>query len=195
MKQTIKTAALSMFIMLLSIAGTAQVNSEYDHSLDFANFKTYSFRGWQDNSDKLLNPFDKETIITAMKAQFTERGMTYEADSSKADVAVVLYIVLDPKTSVTAYTNYTGGLGYGAGWGWGMGVGGMGMGEASTTYSTDDYTEGTFVVDIYDLSTKKLAWQGVLKTIVEAKSSKRSKTIPQKIQKLMWQYPVKPNSK
>lgn len=193
MTQSIKTALVSLFIMLLSITGIAQVNSEYDHSLDFSNFKTYSFRGWQDNSEKQLNPFDKETIITAMKAEFTERGMTYEADSSKADVAVVLYIVLKPDSAVTAYTNYTGGMGYGVGWGWGMGVGGMGMGQATTTYDTDDYTEGTFVVDIYDLSTKKLAWQGVSKTIVEEKSEKRSKTIPKKIQKLMWQYPIKPN--
>ena len=97
--------------------------------------------------------------------------------------------MVDSKTSTTAYTTYTGGMGYGYGrWGWGMGTG---MGTSTTSFSEDDYLEGTIVVDFYDESTKNLVWQGVLTKKVTENPQKREKTTPKNVSKLMKKYPVK----
>lgn len=66
------------------------------------------------------------------------------------------------------------------------------MGTATTTYSENDYVEGTLVVDLYDGSSKGLIWQGILTTIVKTKPEKREKSIPKNINKLMAKYPVAP---
>lgn len=186
--------SIMMLAMLLSTASIldAQVKSDYDKNTNFSKYQTYTFKGWQDGSDKQINDFDKKRILSSLKAEFDDRGMMLKDDD--ADASIVLYIVLDKKTSTTAYTDYMGGMGFGPGWGWGMGMG-AGMGTSSTTYSENDYTEGTLVVDMYDSGNSKLVWQGVLTTIVKDKPQKREKTIPKKIGKLMDEYPVKPMKK
>jgi len=188
MKNYFKHCLLTALVMLLGFHGFTQVKSDYDKEADFTGYKTYSFAGWQQDSDKLLNEFDKKRILDALKSEFDARGMTLV--ESGADAQVALYLVLDNKTSTTAYTDFMGGLGYGPRWGWGMGVGGVGMGSATTTYSEDDYVEGTLVVDLYDSEGKKLLWQGIITTVVQDKPEKREKTIPKKIKKLMKEYPV-----
>lgn len=180
---------LTMVVLCLATTNVfAQVKSDFDKNTDFSKYKTYVFDGWQKNSDQKLNDFDKKRILEALKAEFDTRGLTLV--DNNADAHIALYIVLDKKTSTTAYTNYMGGLGYGPRWGWGMG--GMGMGTATTTYSDNDYIEGTLVVDMYDSSDKKLVWQGVLTTDVNEKPEKRDKTVPKKIKKLMKKFPVSP---
>jgi hypothetical protein len=190
MKNLSKNLMLGALMMLFSVVGYAQVNSDYDKTIDFTAYKTYSFEGWQKDSDSLLNDFDKKRILDAFKSEFDARGMSLV--QTGGDATIALYLVLDKKTSTTGYTSYMGGMGYGAGRGWGMGVGGMGMGTATTTYSEDDYTEGTMVVDMYDASSKKLIWQGTSISVVQDKPAKREKTIPKKIGKLMGQFPVDP---
>jgi hypothetical protein len=110
MKKLTKMMAL---IMTLLITGTvfSQASSDYDKTVDFTKFKTYSFGGWQKDSDKLLNDLDKNRIHEAFEAEFKARGMTYA--ESNADMVVTLFLVVDQKTITTAYTNYNGGRGYG----------------------------------------------------------------------------------
>ena len=190
MKNLSKHLILGALMMLFTTVGFAQVKSDYDKEADFTVYKTYSFQGWQKDSDQQLNEFDKKRVLDALKAEFDARGMSLV--ESGADAEVALYLVLDQKTSTTAYTDFMGGMGYGPRWGWGMGVGGMGTVSATTTYNEDDYTEGTLVVDMYDESGKKLIWQGVLTSVVQEKPEKREKTIPKKIKKLMKEFPVEP---
>ena len=177
-----------LMVPLITNLSLAQVSSDYDKTLDFTKFKTYTFKGWQKDSDKQLNDLDKQRITDAFAHELDIRGLT--KDDSNPDVAITLYIVIEEKTSTTAYTNYNGGMGYGMGAGWGMGYGGVGMGSSTTSYSTSDYQVGTIVVDFYDESTKKLAWQGTLKANVN-KPKKRDKTVPRNVAKLMLKYPVK----
>ena len=190
MKNPIKIfTSLVVFLFAYNLS-FAQVNSDYDKSTDFSKYKTYTFAGWQKNSDQLLNDLDKKRVLEAFKAEFASRNMTLVTENG--DATVSLYLVIDNKTSTTAYTNYTGGMGYGAGMGrgWGMGVGGVGIGSSTTTYSNDDYKEGTLVVDLYDATSKTLIWQGTLQSVISDKASKRDKTIPKKVGKLMGKFPV-----
>ena len=111
-------------------------------------------------------------------------------------MAIALYLVVDAKQSVTAYTDYTGGLGYGGMMPWGVGYyGGVGMGTATTSYDTYDYQEGTLIMSCYDEASKHLLWQGTYKGVVQAKAQKRNKTIPKHGKQLMRNYPIEPIKK
>jgi len=185
MKTTIKFTGILAATLLLAHLSFSQVTADYDKNADFSKYQTYSIAGWQQDSDKILTDFDKKRIIDALNAEFSKRGM--ELVEKNGDAIITLFIVVDNKTSTTAYTSYNGGMGYGARWGWGMG-----MGTSTTNYSEDDYKEGTFVVDMYDEGSKKLVWQGVIQTVVVENPQKREKTIPKKMKKLMKKYPASP---
>lgn len=50
----------------------SQISSEYDKSVDFSNYKTFTFAPWQAGSDKVLNDIDKNTLETAFAFWFDE---------------------------------------------------------------------------------------------------------------------------
>jgi hypothetical protein len=112
-----------------------------------------------------------------------------EKGGEDADLAITLYLVLEQKTSTTAYTNYYGGRGYGrysrGSWGWVNGY-------ANTTYSESDYIKGTLVIDVYDNSTNQLIWQAVASGTVKENPKKRDKGIPKLAAKMLKKFPVKP---
>jgi len=180
---------LFAFLTFLSLPGFAQITSDYDKTIDFNKYKTYTFLGWEANSDKQLNPEDKKRILTAFKNEFTARNMTLQPNGG--DVDITLYIVVDKNASKSSYSSYNGDLGYSAGaWGWETG-----MSSSQTAYTDNHYMEGTIVISLFDRTTKKLAWQGIMTSEVKEDPAEREKSIPKKVKKLMEKYPVKPSKK
>lgn len=118
-----KTLRISFFVTLVATitsCSTVKVVTDLDKTHDFSNYKTYNFLGWQADSDKILNDMDRKRLRDAFKSEFKVRGL--ELVQENGDMAVSLYIVVDQKTSTTAYTSYYGGGGYGYGryrGGWG----------------------------------------------------------------------------
>lgn len=194
MKKFIQTFSLFLVVLLTTTQILAQVSSDYDKTVDFTKYKTFRFEGWQEDSDKLVNDLDKKRILESFGEEFSSRNLTYTEQGG--DIVVTLYLVIDQKTSTTAYTNYNGGMGYGGGWGYGYGMGyggmGMGMGSATTTYSENDYEVGTLVVSVYDGESKNLVWQGISSKTLKDNPKKRAKTIPKAVSKIMKKYPVQP---
>ncbi len=184
MKKTI----IFISALLLTITLNAQkVTVDLDKSVDFSNFKTIDFLGWQKDSDQLLNEFDKERLRKAFTNEFNTRGLKKE-ENGNPDLEITLYLVLEQKTSTTGYTNYYGGhySGYRrGGWGWGNGY-------ASTSYSQNDYIKGTLVMDVFDAKTKNLIWQSVASGTVKEDPKKREKAIPKTVNKMLKKFPIKP---
>jgi len=177
-------------MLLLTSCSSTKFTSDKDGSVDFAKFKTLSYYGWSEESDKVLNRFEKERIENAFAEEFLKRGI--KIIDRDGDIIVSLYIVVDRKTVTAAYTNhyggggpygYYGGYGYGAGWGWGMGY-------SSTNYQEYDYLVGTLVCDVFDSSTKKLIWQGVVSGEIDDNPKTRERNTPRVIKELMKRYPV-----
>jgi len=186
-------------IIFLGACSSIKVTSDYDKEANFTKYKTFEYYGWTEESDKILNRFQKERIEKAFGEEFLKRGLKYVKDGG--DMVVSLYIVVDKKTSTTAYTNhyggYGGGYGYGgAGWygGYGMGYGGMGYGggSSSTTYSENDYLEGTLVVDVFDKAEKKMIWQSVGQKTIEENPEKADRNTPKVAAAIMKPFPIKP---
>jgi len=185
--KTLKIFLSIVVTLLLSSCSTVKVVADMDSNVDFSKYKTYNFLGWQDNSDKILNEFDKKRIRDAFITEFEARGM--KAVEENGDMAVTLFVVVDQKTTVSSYTNYYGG-GYG---GYSRYRGGWGYGHASTSYTESDYLEGTLVMDAFDGNTNKQVWQGIATSTVTENPEKREKTIPSKVSALMKKFPVQAN--
>jgi len=189
--KVIKIITLIGMVFMISCS-SVKVHSDFDGSADFTKYKTLEFYGWAEESDKVLNQLERNRIEKAFGAEFLKRGFTGVEENG--DIVVSLFVVVDKKTSVTAYTNhYGGGYGYGAGWGWGYGgYGGVGMGASTTTYNENDYLEGTLVVDVFDAKTKKLIWQSVGSKTIDENPKNAERNVAYIAEKMMKPYPVQP---
>jgi len=157
-------------VILISGCSTLKVNSDFDKEIDFNSFKSFSFMEWQKENWSLIGKFDKERLENGVKAQMLDRGYMYI--ETGGDLRISLYVVVNQETATSSYSTYYGGnyggYAYSPGWGWGGGY-------AATSYTTQDYVTGTLVVDIFDESTKKLAYQVVGSGTVESDAEKRQR--------------------
>ena len=182
-------ARLLFLIVLFSNIVFAQVKSEFDKSVDFNKFKTFTFKGWQKDSDKQIDDVDKKRVEEAFKRELDSRGLT--RDDQRPDLSITLFIVIEKKTSLSAYDIYRGGLGYDTGRGWGLGYKGMGTGTENSNFTEEDYKEGTLVIDFYDEQSKKLIFQATFNSQININQDISSKTISKSVKKIMKKYPVK----
>jgi len=164
------------FLMLTFFGcSSIKVTSDFDTTVDFTTYKTFEYYGWAEESNKILNQLEQERIENAFGKELKDRGITAVKKGSGGDLIITLYVVTEQKTSTTAHTTGTnmGGMGYGGyyGYGPGYGWGGSGMHSSTTTYSENDYTVGTLIIDVYDANGKKLIWESIGSgTIAEAKT-------------------------
>lgn len=180
-----------LLALTISSCSSISVTSDYDKTVDFNVFKTYSYYGWAENSDKILSPFDKERIEQAFADEFNKRGLQFVKEGG--DLTVALYIQTQQMQETTATTTAMGGryggygryYGYGPGWGWGGGM-------ATTTYNTYNFTNGTLICDVFDAKNQKLIWEGVGQGTVDEDLQSREENIPKAVAKIMAQYPVPP---
>lgn len=188
--KNIKLLTAVAFIASLFIASCSSlsINSDYDKTADFTQYKTYSYYGWSKDSDQLLNQLDKQRIESAFGNEFEKRGLGYVEDGG--DLIVTLFIVTQQKQQTTATTT-TMGMGYGGYYGYGPGYG-MGGGMATTNYNTYDYTVGTLVVDIYDASAKQLVFESSGSGTIDENPKNRDKSTPQTVSAIMKSFPIKP---
>lgn len=109
-------------LLVISSCSSITVTSDFDKTVDFTKFKTYSFHGWTKSSDEILTPFEKERIERAFANEFNSRGMTFVKEGG--DITVALFIHTQQRQQTTGTTTgprlgYAGG--YGGYWGYGPG--------------------------------------------------------------------------
>ncbi len=173
-------AILGLVVMMVfSSCSSLQVFSDYDKEVDFTQYKTIEYLGWSEGSEKLLNSLEKERIETAFANEFAKREL--EIVDGDADLVVSLFLVLDQKTTRTAYTNHYGG---------GFYSGYYGYGHATTTVHDYDFVVGTLIVDVFDAKTKRLVWQGIGKGTVDENPQTREKNTAQTVAKIMERFPL-----
>ncbi len=190
MKGYFKVGLLGFLItVVISSCSSIKVVSDMDQTVDFTKFKTFEYYGWAEESDKLLNRFDKERIEGAFGDEFRKRGMTYT--ESGGDVIITLFIVTEQKTKTTATTTGMGGMygGYGGYYGYGPGYG-WGGGMSTTTYSDYDYAVGTLVIDMYDAKKKQLIWEASGSGTIKENPKGREERIKNVAMLIMKKYPV-----
>jgi hypothetical protein len=185
-----------IYLILLAVVVTScgtgvTVTSDYDKTVDFSKYNTYTYYGWAENSEQILTSFDKERIEKSFEDELNSRGWT---NDTNGEATVSLYVVVNKKTSYSSYTDhYNNGM-YGGMYAsrYGYRYGSMGMGASTTKTTQNDYLVGTLIIDVFDAKTKKHIWQGIGKKTVNENKSNREESIKKSVAKIMKAFPVQP---
>jgi Domain of unknown function (DUF4136) len=167
-----KGLALSIAAVLL--AGTtawAGVNVDYDHGVNFAQYKTYSWGKIQ-----TANGLWDQRVKSAIDSQLAAKGFT-EVPSGGNIVVMARGAIHNQQELETFYD----GLG-----GWRFG----GLGTSTTT--VDTYKIGTLIVEMFDGNSKSLIWRGVSSGTLSNNSDKNIQSLDKDIQKMLEHFPPKP---
>ena len=150
------TALLS--VMLITACGsTTKIHSDYDHSLDFSQYKTFGYYSPMGIENPNYSSLLGQMFRDAIDAQMLPRGYV---KSNNPDILINVSARLEDKTQVRTTSDpmmYGGGY-YGYRGGMYDPWGGYGYG---TTTHVSQYTEGTVNVDMVDVKQKRMIWEGV----------------------------------
>ncbi|MFA5417305.1 MAG: DUF4136 domain-containing protein [Bacteroidales bacterium] len=188
-----KKILIPLLIVFLYSCSSLQVTNNYDKDVDFKSFKTFSLYPWDRHNDSVINAYDRQTIETAVINEMERRG--YQHIEKNGELIVSMFVILKNKTDYEAYTNHYGGYaGYGGGWGfygspWAYGYG-WGPGFNSTTVTSRDYVQGTLLIDIFQLSGKKLIWQGIGTDEVDENLATRDRNLPKNVSHIFRRFPI-----
>ena len=164
--------SIAMFVVFTAASFAQQVKTDYDHSANFSQYKTYS---WAKVQSK--DPLVVDRIKDAVNAALAAKGWT-QVDSD-GDVSIVaMEITRNQQTLNTFYD------GFGGGWRW-RGFGGFG--DATTT--TETYQVGTLIVDLFDAKSKNLIWRGSSSDTLSNNSDKNIKNLDKGVQKMFAHFP------
>jgi len=179
MKFFSKIAASIGLTLILGTASFAQhVKTDYDHSANFGQYKTYS---WEKVQTK--DPLLVDRIKSAVNSALVAKGWTELPSGGDVEV----FAIETTQNQQTLDTFYNG---FGGGRRWG-GFGGFG--DATTTVET--YKVGTLVVDLFDAKTEKLLWRSSSTDTLSDKADKNTKNLDKGVNKMFQHFPPAPSAK
>ncbi len=164
---------------LFSCSPTLKVSSDYDRSIDFTRYKTWSL--YPPEKSLTISSLNQDRIIKGVKSEMAKKG--YQ-ESSSPDLLVNTVAIVKNKTDVTASTDYYGYGGLYRPYYWGTG-----MSSSYTSYSVDHYKVGSLIIDILDAKTQKLLWQGIGNSKLDQSHTDADTRIPEAIGKIMEGFP------
>jgi hypothetical protein len=186
MKCTHIALAISGALLSICSVGAQQVKTDYDHSTNFSQYKTYSWVQVK-TSNSLWDSRVKADVDSALAAKGLSELPT------GGDLAVVASRTSQDQQTLNTFYDGMGGFGGGLGWrGFGgAGFGGGGFGESTTT--TDTYKVGTLIVDLFDAKTKSLLWRASASEDLSGNSNNNIKNLDKETVKMFHNFP--PNVK
>jgi hypothetical protein len=148
------------------------IEFDRDDSVPIPAGATYAYPPEDHSNDPQLDASQSNTIVQgriqrAIDAQLAKKGYKRVVDFDQAEFVVRYFWSVRKDTQLVTQTVPMGGMMMGPGMGMGMGMGpGMGMGWGwgwgggfATTTVPMSVTEGTFLLDLVDKDTRKLAWR------------------------------------
>src|SRR5467141_4255194 len=162
-------ASVALMLVLATVSFAQDVKSDYDHSANFGQYKTYSWEKVQTRDPLLV-----DRIKDAVNGALTAKGWTQV--ESGGDVSVVAMEITHKQQTLNTFYD-----GFGGGWRWG------GFGNATTT--TETYQVGSLVVDLFDAKTKNLIWRGSSSDTLSNNADKNTKNLDKGVQKMFAHFP------
>src|SRR6202171_4500858 len=179
MKSLSKIAAsVVLTLVLATISFDQDIKSDYDHSVNFGQYKTFS---WEKVQTK--DPLLVDRIKSAVNSALSAKGWTLVPSGGDVEV----FAIETTQNQQTLDTFYNG---FGGGRRWG-GFGGFG--DATTTVET--YKVGTLVVDLFDAKTEKLVWRSSASDTLSDKADKNTKNLAKGVNKMFQHFPPAPSKK
>jgi len=179
MKKIISLLLIELFIF--SCTSALRVKQEYDKTVDFNQYKTFSIYPWNAENGAFVNRDDQAYLVSSVAWEMTSRG--YKRVEYNGDLIVDMYVFFGKETTSTTYYNYyTTGFWsnyYYAPYGFAFG----------TSYNTLDIEKGTVMLNVFDHKAKKLVWHAEGKGTIEPDPQYREQTIPKAITKTFYKFP------
>src|SRR5437667_11404523 len=169
--------SIATFFVFVAASFAQHVKTDYDHSANFGQYKSYS---WEKVQTK--DPLMVDRIKSAVNSALTAKGWT-EVPSG-GDVEVFALETTQNQQTLDTFYN-----GFGGGRRWGFG----GFGDATTTVET--YKVGTLVVDLFDAKTEKLIWRSSSSDTLSDKADKNTKNLNKGVNKMFQHFPPAPSTK
>ena len=175
--------ALMAVLLMTACASTTNIQSDYDRSVDFSQFKTYGYYSPMGIENPNYSSLLGQMFRDAIDAQMKSRGYVL---SDKPDLLINVSAKMQDKTQVRTYSDpmYGGYYGYRGGlydpWG--------GYGYGSSTH-VSQYTEGTVNVDMVDIDQKRMVWEGIAIGRVKDKNDNLRQDIMDGVAEMFQNYP------
>src|SRR5690606_37055080 len=167
-------------LMLFASCSSVQVNTDYDSSVNFNEFKTYAFM--KDGVDKInISDLDKKRILKAIDEELTAKGYT---KSDNPDLVINLFTDAKQIVNINSY-NAGWGYGYYRPWGWNPWM--MGP-EYQYVYTS---TQGILDIEVLKDMKKEVIWQGKGSGYLSSKHSKKDERIKECVSKVLETFPTK----
>jgi hypothetical protein len=170
MKRSALLLALAFFALLTGCS-TVQVETDYDRSVDFTQYKTYRWiphvKGTEDNplmNDQLI----RSHVVNSVNAYMAQKGYVKIEDGTP-DFLLAYFFTARNRVDVTHHYGYY---------------------YPST--SVHKYKEGTLILDVVDASEKQLIWRGWATDVLQDRNQIASQ-IDYTVGKLLKKFP--PGSK
>jgi hypothetical protein len=183
-----KTLFIAAAVLALSACSTLKSTSDFDPSVSFEQYKTYSWvEKKNDDAGYHLDGLMDQRVRAAVETQLSQKGIS-KADKQNADLLVNYITKVDKKINIDTFnSNFGYNPYYGPRWGFG--------GSIHSETTVREYDVGTLMVDLVDNKTGKLIWRGTVADTVREQSTpeERINTINQAIGTVMMNYPPKPN--
>ena len=169
-----KRFALSLAgLLLTAVAASAGINTDYDHSANFAQYKTYSI-----GNIKTSNGLWDARVKSAIESQMAAKGLT-EVPSGGDVVVTARDAIRNQEELNTFYDGFGGGRRWGGGFG-------------TSTTTVDTYKVGTLLVEMFDGTSKNLIWRATASNTLSSKPDKNIKTLDKNVQKMFEHFPPEP---
>src|ERR1700676_3003861 len=169
--------SVGLMLLVACVSFAQQVKSDYDHSANFGQYKTYSWENVQ-TKDPLLVDRIKDTVNSTLAA----KGLALVPSGGDVEV----FAIETTQNQQTLNTFYNG---FGGGRRWG-GFG-NGFGEATTT--TETYKVGTLVIDLFDAKTENLIWRSSSSDTLSNNANKNTKNLDKGVHKMFQHFPPAPS--
>ncbi len=168
-------ASVGLMLVLATVSFAQQVKTDYDHSANFGQYKTYSWEKVQ-----TIDPLLVDRIKDAVNSTLAAKGWTLVPSGGDVEV----FAVETTQNQQTLDTFYNG---FGGGRRWG------GFGNATTTVET--YKVGTLVVDLFDARSEKLIWRSSSSDTLSDNADKNTKNLGKGVNKMFQHFPPAPSNK
>jgi len=186
MKRIALVPALAIAGLLSACASGPTIRSDYDHSADFAQYRSFGFMSPLGTDKAGYSTLLTERLKTATRGQMEMRGYAYSEQSP--DLLINFNAKLQEKTQVTPAAPIGPYYGYRAGFygGW------PGYAWGNDVYQ---YTEGTLNIDLIDAKRKQLVWEGVSVGVINDKeTAASSQNVEASVAQIFQKYPFREGS-
>lgn len=159
MSQTIKLLFLSCVIMMLAACSTGpKIYTNKDPKADLGAFSTFGFeKHLATDKTNGVQSLLSQYFITNTKKQMELRGYKYTTENP--DIGINFYASTQEKIRSTSTPTMGMGMGMGMGGYYGY-RGGYYAPYGGYETTVQQYTQGTVTIDLVNMSTKKLVWEG-----------------------------------